>query len=298
MPFPEHRPIKGPSRRRLTLVIGLSGALAALASALLARQLPMVPVERATLAALAFVPLWSGLSLVGLVLDRGQHRRGRARRSLVQLHRRLGGAMVLLAMLIFGTGVGAVLDRALAGWQRSDLADTFAPVPPVEQQALDAAVAELLRRHPELHQGDLMLSPATDVRPWLQAGFFDAQREFVEVALDPYTGRERARGRGPLWVLSDLHRRLLLPAALGESLLGLVGLGLGLVLLSGLATRRWLRVEARGSSNRRVAPASMRAHQWLGLGLLPAATFWAWSGAMLGLSMIIVPLVGTMAYGG
>ncbi|PRP92609.1 hypothetical protein ENSA5_47900 [Enhygromyxa salina] len=305
---------RGPRRGRRALVVVLTGALACLGSWLIARSWPAPAVERATLASLAFVPLWSGLALAGLaLLRRAPQRRsprsessrdsarsrparpGHGRRSLFALHRSLGGTLAVVAILVFGSGVGAVLDRALASWQLR--ADATQAVAPASDQALDEALAELLRQHPELGAGDLALHPAGAGHPWIQADFFDSDRELVRVELDPETGAERGRGQGPLWILRELHRRLLIQPVLGELALGVVGFGLGLVLLSGLATRRWLRPRTRAATHKR-APLTMRAHQWLGLGLLPVATLWAWTGALLGLTLIIVPIVGGAAYGG
>lgn len=271
-------------------MIALAGVLACVLAWLLARSWPAPPVERATLASVAFVPLWSGLALAGLAWSR-RARPGHARRSLFALHRRMGGGLAVVAMLLFGSGVGAVLDRALASWQvRAEPTE----VAPASEQALDQALAELLRLHPELGQADIALHPAGPDHPWIQADFFDRDRKPVRVDLDPQTGAVLARGQGPLWVLREFHRRLLLQPVLGESVLGVLGLCLALVLLSGLATRRWLRSRSTASKQ----PTTMRAHQWLGLGLLPAAIVWTWTGALLGLTLIIVPIVGGAAYGG
>lgn len=277
-----------------TAVVAIAGVIAALLTWVLADAWPAPPVERATIATVLFVPLWSGLALAGLAWKR-RARAGHARRSLFSLHRQLGGALVLIAMLLFGSGVGAVLDRALASWQVQP-GRAHTEVAAAHEQALDAALAELLRLHPELGRGDISLHVADADHPWIQADFFDRDRKPARVDLDPQTGAVLARGQGPLWVLREFHRRLLLHPLLGESLLGLLGLCVALVLLSGLATRRWLR--ARGSTMPRKQPTTMRLHQWLGLGLLPAASLWAWTGALLGLTLIIVPIVGGAAYGG
>lgn len=281
-------------RTRRAAVIALAGAFACLITWVLARSWPAPPVERATLASVAFVPLWSALALAGLSWSR-RARPGHARRSLFALHRRLGGALTVAAMLVFGSGVGAVLDRALAGWQLH-VGHTDEPMP-AREQALDQALAELLRLHPELGHGDLSLHVADVDRPWIQADFFDADRKPVRVDLDPRTGDVLARGQGPLWVLRELHRRLLVQPVIGESLLGVLGLCLALVLLSGLATRRWLRSRSSTRLGPR-EPPTMRWHRWIGLSLLPAATLWAWTGALLGLTLIIVPIVGGAAYDG
>ncbi|HLT36576.1 MAG TPA: hypothetical protein VK034_09825, partial [Enhygromyxa sp.] len=135
-------------------VIALAGVIACAITWWIARSWPAPPVERATLASVALVPLWSGLALAGLCVRRGA-RPGHARRSLFALHRRLGGALAVVAMLVFGSGVAAVLDRALASWQLR--ADQLREPPPPSEQALDEALAELLRLHPELGQGELAL---------------------------------------------------------------------------------------------------------------------------------------------
>lgn len=274
-------------------MITVAGVLAAVITWLFAREWPAAPVERATLASVAFVPLWSGLAIAGLSWS-ARARPGHARRSLFALHRRLGGALAVLAIITFGSGVGAVLDRSLTSWQVRSASDEV-EVAPTSEQALDEALAELLHLHPELGQADIALHPASAEQPWIQADFFDRDRKPVRIALDPQTGAVLARGQSPLWVLRELHRRLLVQPILGESVLGLLGLCLGLVLLSGLATRRWLRSRKSTAVKQ---PATMRMHQWLGLGLLPVATLWAWTGALLGLTLLIVPIVGGAAYDG
>ncbi|PRQ09044.1 PepSY-associated TM helix domain-containing protein [Enhygromyxa salina] len=282
--------------RTVGIVIG-SGILACIATWLFARLWPGPPVERAMLATLLLVPLWTGLALAGVAGPRWA-RRGHSRRSLFGLHRRLGAALALVAMVVFGSGVGAVLDRALAGWQvPAASAELRATPAPVSEQALDDALATLLRDHPELSAGQLSLHPATASEPWIRADFHDAERRHIRVDLDPATGEVIGVGEPPLWVLRELHRSLLVSPQLGEPLLGIIGLCLGLILLSGLATRRWVRTGARPRT-RTQRPRAMVAHQWLGLALIPAATLWAWSGAMLGLTLVIVPLVGSGAYQG
>ena len=272
--------------------VALAGAVAAGLTWQIARGWPAPPVERATIASVAFVPLWTVLALA-LLAWRRRARPGAARRQLFALHRGLGGALAALAIVVFGSGIGAVLDRSLTRWQLEH--GQAQEVPALREQPLDAVLGELLALHPELRDGELALHPASPAQPWVQADFFTPDRQPRRIDFDPHTGARRASGAGPLWVLRELHRRLLVQPLIGESLLGLVGLALGLVLLAGLATRR-----LRGLLRRRprAQPRSMSLHQWIGLGTLPAALLWAWSGALLGLTLVIVPIVGGAAYDG
>lgn len=277
--------------------VALAGVLAGALAWLIAWGLPPPPVERATLASLAFVPLWMGFALALLAWPGPTARAGQTRRELVGLHRRVGAALVVLALVVFGSGVGALLDHELEAWQ---LGRGEASVPALAEQPLDAVLASLLAAHPELAEGELSLRPATREQPWIQADFFDAAREHQRIDFDAYTGDELGRGEGPLAVLGELHRTALLGPRLGEPLVALLGLGLALVLASGLATRRgWLR-QARAALRGRAprAPAAMHAHQWIGFASLVPALGWALSGALLGLSLLIVPIVGSAAYGG
>lgn len=276
---------------RLIGLVALAGVLASLATWAIARAWPALPVERATLASVAFIPVWTALALL-LIAWRG--RTGSVQRRLFALHRELGGALALAAILVFGSGVGAVLDRATARWQ---LVHEQVEVPEVAEQPLDAVLAELLQRQPHLARGEVALHPASATQPWIQADFFGPTRERLRLDFDAHTGAQLGSGSGPLSVVRELHRRLLAPPLLGETLLGFVGLALALVLLAGLATRRdWVR--ALFQRRARPLPASMRAHQWVGLATLPAALVWAWSGALLGLTLLVVPIVGGAAYGG
>lgn len=284
--------------RRLTGVVGglqvaLAGVLAAALTWQLARVWPGPPVERATLASLAFVPLWAALALALLAL--GRARPGAARRRLFALHRGLGGAIALAAMLVFGSGVGAVIDRASTRWQVEHAAT--GEVPTLHAQPLDEVLATVLVGHPELIHGELALHPASAAQPWIQVDFFRPDRTQVRLEFDARDGAPRVGGPGPLWVLREMHRRILAPPLLGEPVLGLVGLALTLVLLAGLATRRdWVR----GLLKRRprAEPTAMRLHQWIGLATLPAALLWTMSGALLGFTLIVVPIVGGAAYDG
>lgn len=283
--------------RRLTALggvarVALAGALAAGLTWMLARAWPGPPVERATLASVAFVPLCTGLALAALAWRR---RPGTARRRLFALHRGLGGALAVLAIVVFGSGVGAVLDRSLSRWQVEHGAAR--EVPGLPAQPLDAVLAQLLARHPALRHGEFALHPASAAQPWVQADFFAPDRTPRREDFDPRSGALLGTGPGPLWVLRELHRRLLVQPLLGESALGLVGLALALVLLAGLSTRRdWLGALLRRRP--RPQPIRMRLHQWIGLATLPAALLWACSGALLGLTLIVVPIVGSAAYDG
>ncbi len=274
--------------------MALAGALTAGLTWQLARVWPGPPVERATVASVAFVPLWTGLGLAALAWRR-RARPGSARRQLFALHRGLGGALAVAAIVVFGSGVGAVLDRSLARWQVEHVAAQ--EVPALHEQRLDAVLAQLLARHPELREGEFALHPASAAQPWVQADFFAADRTPLREDFDPRSGALLGVGPGPLWVLRELHRRLLVQPLLGESALGFVGLALTLVLLAGLATRRdWVGTLLRRRP--RPQPTSMRLHQWIGVGMLPAALVWAWSGALLGLTLLVVPIVGSAAYDG
>ncbi len=273
--------------------IALAGVLAAALTWLLASAWPAAPVEQATIASVAFIPLWSGVALV-LLAWRWRARGGAGRRKLFALHRGLGGALTLAAMLVFGSGVGAVLDRSLTRWQARD---AQREPPALPEQPLDAVLDTVLAQHPELVQGELAMHPASAQQPWIQIDYFAADRTQHRLDFDAHTGAARAGGPGPLWVLRELHKRLLMSPVIGESLLGVVGLLLGLILLAGLATRRdWFRNLLRRRT--RTQPLRMRLHQWVGFGTLPAALVWAWSGALLGFTLVIVPIVGGAAYGG
>lgn len=273
-------------------LVALTGALAAALTWAIACAWPDLPVERATVASVAFVPLWVLLAALALAW-RPRAPQGALRRRLFALHRDLGGALAVIAVLVFGSGVGAVVDRALGRWQ---VAHAELEAPPLAEQPLDAVLADLLARHPELRKGEVSLHPASAAQPWIQADFRDARREHLRLDYDARTGALRSQGEGPLWVVRELHRRLLLSPQIGEALLGLLGLTLALVLCAGIATRRWRRELVR--QRRTPQPVAMTAHQWIGLGTLPAALLWAASGAMLGLTLLVVPIVGSGAYGG
>lgn len=286
-------PRKSGARAQFGLVV-LAGAAAGLLTWLIARAWPDLPVERATVASVAFIPIWTLLALA-LVTWRRHAQPGSGRRRLFAIHRGLGGALALAAMLIFGSGVGAVLDRALARWQVVHAAAS--DVPPVDAQPLDAVLAGLLAAQPALVRSELSIHPAGPDHPWIEVVYFGPTREPVRVDFDPITGAQVAEGRGPLWVVRDLHRHLLTSPLVGEAVLGLLGVALALILCTGLATRRdWLRNLVR--RRRPAQPLAMRMHQWVGFFTLPAALVWAWSGALLGLTLVVVPIVGGGAYGG
>lgn len=288
-----HEPRRKPTgRARGVAIVTAAGVSACVAAWLYARLGPGPAVERATIASVALVPIWTGMALLG------RAGAGHARRRLFTLHRRLGAALAIVAMLVFGSGVGAVLDRTLTSWQVPDSARSVNDsVEPASEQALDESLATLIRAYPELEQGQVSIHPASAAKPWIQADFLDAERTHRRVDLDPATGEITATGEPPLGLVREFHRHLLVTEILGESILGFVGLCLGLVLLSGLATRKWLRTGARGQV-RTPRPRAMNLHQWLGFGLLPAALLSAGTGAMLGLTLVIVPIVGGAAYQG
>ncbi|MCY1055053.1 PepSY-associated TM helix domain-containing protein [Nannocystis sp. SCPEA4] len=285
-------PRRSGARVQVGLVV-LAGFAASALTWLIACAWPDAPAERATIASVAFIPLWTVLALA-VVAVRRRAPAGSERRRLFAVHRGLGGALALAAMVVFGSGVGAVADRALARWQVA-----LAPVeaPPLAEQPLDAVLADLLTARPELVRGELAIHPASDHQPWIQVDFFGPGRKPVRLDFDARTGAPLAQGRGPLWVVRELHRRLLTNPLLGETVLGALGLALALILCTGLAARRdWLRNLVR--RRRPAQPLAMRVHQWVGFFTLPAALLWAWTGALLGLTLIVVPIVGGAAYGG
>lgn len=286
-------PRKLGARAQFGLVV-FAGLGAGLLTWALARFWPDSPAERATVASVAFIPIWTLLALA-LLAWRRRAPAGSGRRGLFAVHRGLGGALALAGVLTFGSGVGAVLDRALARWQVVHAAAS--DVPPVHEQPLDGVLAGLLEAQPALVRGEISVHPAGPDHPWIEVVYFGPTRVPVRVDFDPRSGAPIAEGRGPLWVVRDLHRQLLTQPLLGETVLGLLGFALALILCTGLATRRdWLRNLVR--RRRPAQPLAMRMHQWVGFFTLPAALLWAWTGALLGLTLIVVPIVGGAAYGG
>jgi hypothetical protein len=287
----------------ITIVrVGAASLLAVLLTWAIAAVWPAPPVERATLASVAFVPILVAI-LLAVFAWRPRARPGSARRSLFALHRRLGGALVVVAIVVFGSGVGAVLDRSSSTWQLDHAPARESP-PPLAEQPLDRVLESLLAEYPHLRRGELAIHPATLEQPWIRADLLGPAREHVRIDFDPHTGRELGRGEGPLAVVRELHRRLLVPPMIGESALGLIAVALALVTLAGLATRRrWLQSLTAGVRRstpdaRPRAPLAMRMHQWLGFSLLGPALVWACSGALLGLTLVIVPIVERAVYEG
>ena len=276
---------------------------------------PLPRMDRALLAGLGLLPLWS---LAVLLLGAGviARRRRRATKATVEtasraralggrtllfrLHLALGGLLAPLAFLLCFSGAVAVAARTLAAWEHAPIQVTAGGAaagerPPPGEQPLDAIVDEVLREDPEAARGLLRIAPATEEQPWVQVerrGLDGSQR--VQ-AFDPRTGAALAEGRGPLAVMVELHRNLLVPAFVGELLVASLGVLLVVVLACGLATRRrWSRELFRLRWRR----LPQELHKLLGAWTLVFGVGAALTGAMMGGTPVTVPVMTASAYEG
>ncbi|MCX4239971.1 PepSY-associated TM helix domain-containing protein [Paraliomyxa miuraensis] len=276
-------------------VLGLVPALV-VASAI-GSWAPWARVDRALAAGLLLLPLWS-LAVLWLgrrfVARRDRPQRGE-RRTLMRLHLELGGVLAPLVFVLCFSGAMAVAARSLAAWEHAPRSSSTGDVPAASLQPIDRIVEDVLRQEPEAARGLVRLAPATPTRPWIRVELRRPDGSERVVDFDPTTGEALGEGRGPLTVIVELHRNLLVPAAIGQTLVTSLGVLVAVVLVCGLATRRrWSRELIR----LRLRRLPQELHKLLGAWTLAFGVGAALTGAMLGGTPLSVPVMTHSAYGG
>ncbi|MEH3158335.1 MAG: PepSY-associated TM helix domain-containing protein [Sphingomonas taxi] len=212
-------------------------------------------------------------------------------RAMLSGHSILGIAFAAILYLVCLTGTLSVFLRDFQRWEQPDA--------PVVTTVGDAAVTRAVTafgRRVGAHSFYVLLP--TDDFPRLMlssGGDADDQSWFADAS-----GRLVARQHAP-WIdfVQELHTRLHLPATIGRFLVGLAGVALVSSLISGvLAHPRIIRdaFHLRLGGARRLEQADW--HNRLGVWPLPFHLLVSLTGALLGLSTIIVGVLALLLFRG
>lgn len=216
------------------------------------------------------------------------------------LHKWTGLIAGFALFVAFYAGALTMFHGDIERWQRS-----FEPVPP--QQTLSDAQALMdlvLSRHPELAEGTVTVSLPSAHSPLAEA-YFNTQAGFQHATLD------ELRQAGPDGLpphtphselaefINELHYALAIPLV-GGYLMGVISLVYGLALVSGVLihlprlSRDVLALRVGGN----LKLFWQDAHNLVGVVSLPFHIVFAWTGAVLGLGLVVLLAVDALGFQG
>jgi len=218
------------------------------------------------------------------------------------LHSWVGITCGLFIYVVSLSGVFALFGDELSSWEDESLRIVL----PEEPYPADALIERLLAATAE--DGEIIslsLALPTAAQPVYEGSLLLRRHEdgaFVhhEQRWHPATGNELPEHRHGLvlWIV-DFHRNLMLPRTLGRALVGLSGVLLLVLLFSGIITHRKLIREAfTWRLDRSVRLKWQDSHKALGLWGLPFNLMIAFTGAWLGLIILLLPLAAAVAFKG
>lgn len=214
-------------------------------------------------------------------------------RAVLKGHSALGLAFAAVIYLVCLTGSLAVFAREFQRWELADApqVETIAP------QAVQRALAEAVRRAGQGVEHGYIRLPAPDLP---QATITIEAKERETVWLVDADGNLAGHGETP-WTefLIRLHVNLHLPHALGVFLVGLTGVALLSSLISGLLAHPRIFRDAfhlRLGGSRRLQEADL--HNRIGVWALPFHVIVSLTGALLGLTTLIVGVLGMALFQG
>ncbi|MDQ8754632.1 PepSY-associated TM helix domain-containing protein [Sphingosinicella sp. LHD-64] len=214
-------------------------------------------------------------------------------RAVLKGHSLLGLAFAAAIYLVCLTGTVAVFAREFQRWENPAIAPMTAASPEAVQTALSQAVA---RAGPGVEHVYMTLPGAelpwllvtTDVAGRTQSWAADESGRITESAASPWTD-----------FLTALHINLHLPRSWGIFLVGLTGVALLSSLISGLFAHPRIFRDAfhlRLGGSRRLQEADL--HNRIGVWALPFHVLVSLTGALLGLTTIIVGVLGLALFQG
>ncbi|MCC7254001.1 PepSY-associated TM helix domain-containing protein [Hyphomicrobium sp.] len=219
-------------------------------------------------------------------------------RAMLAGHSALGIAFAALIYIVCLTGTLTVFMHELKRWEQPDA--------PVVEGSLSAdvatkAVEEAYRKALALNAAhDIFVMGPTSTQQRLLANFHDHGTGIEGHWIGDGTGNLVVEQHAP-WAefITDLHIRLHLPHTWGLFLVGLTGVALLSSLVSGLLSHPRLFKDAfalRWGGSRRLQEADL--HNRLGVWGLPFHVVVSTTGALLGLSTLIVGVLALAAYEG
>lgn len=219
-------------------------------------------------------------------------------RAMLAGHSALGLAFAALIYVVCVTGALAVFVHELARWEQPDapLVETT-PAPDVIAATLRAGYTRALS---EGAAHDIYIAGPLRTPGRLQVHYDDHEKGIE--------GEWLANGAGELTVpiaapwsefIGELHMRLHLPNPWGKYLVGLTGVALFSSLMSGLLSHPRIFKDAfmlRWGGSRRLQEADI--HNRLGVWGLPFHVVVSVTGALLGLSALVIGMLALAAYDG
>lgn len=214
-------------------------------------------------------------------------------RSVLAGHSALGLAFAALIYLVCFSGSVAVFAREFQRWERPELPVITAVTPAAIQAAMEQAVRRI---------GDgvehVYITPPTPALPRLVV-MTDAHGKHETFAAD-VSGRLTDVGE-PVWTefMTRLHINLHLPQTWGMFVVGLTGVALLSSLISGVLAHPRVFKDAfhlRWGGSKRLQEADL--HNRLGVWALPFHVIVSLTGALLGLTTIIVGVLAMAMFQG
>lgn len=219
-------------------------------------------------------------------------------RAMLAGHSALGLAFAALIYVVCLTGTLAVFGQELQRWEQPDApVIERTPAPEVIAAAVRAGYAQA-KADDAVH--DMYIAGPLRTPGRLQIHYSDHERGVEGEWLADAKGRLTARISAP-WseFIADLHTHLHLPTTWGTYLVGLTGVALFSSLISGLLSHPRIFKDAfalRWGGSRRLQEADI--HNRLGVWGLPFHVVVSVTGALLGLSSLIVGVLALAAYDG
>lgn len=213
-------------------------------------------------------------------------------------HSALGLAFAALIYIVCISGTVAVFVHEFSRWEQPNTPLVSAPLTP---EAIDAAVkAGYAQALADNGAHDMFLMAHGAVGPRFLVNYHDHETNVEGHWIADGEGRLVARQDIP-WTefIASLHMNLHLPRTWGMFLVGLTGVALLASLISGLLSHPRLFKDAfalRWGGSRRLQEADL--HNRLGVWGLPFHVAVSTTGALLGLSTLIVGILALAAYDG
>ena len=226
---------------------------------------------------------------------------GRLVARMIESHSILGLAFAALIYIVSLTGAFTVFADEIALWENASAPTAEAATPQAYQAALEAAYAKRMpdaRVRNVIAYGPSEFAPAMLVR--LDERGAQGQSISTDWLADPATGELLGTAASPLsHLIAELHVALHLPDPWGRYLVGLLGVCMFSLLLSGILAHPSILRDAfklRLDRNRRIAWTDM--HNRLSVWGLPFHLVLTFTGGFLGLAGMIVGAVAMVAYDG
>jgi uncharacterized iron-regulated membrane protein len=213
-------------------------------------------------------------------------------RNMLAGHSALGLAFGALIYLVCLTGTLAVFVNELQVWEQADAPVVTAP----DAVAVDRAAHAALDAAGEPIETLYVSIPTIDGQRLIVTARGATEKEWVADGHGILAAENRAD-----WTdfVGDLHMTLMLPEPFGDALVGVIGVGLFALLLSGiLAHPRIFRdsFALRLGGTRRLREADL--HNRLSVWGLPFHVAVTLTGAFFGLSTILIYVLAAVAHGG